>query len=195
MQALGFIETKGLLASIEAADAMLKAANVALVEKTKVGGGLVTVVVAGDVGAVKAAVDAGASAAERVNAGCLVSQHVIPRPHDELGQILGPQDPEPMAEPVIVEVSDPEAEVETEPEAVENPEPEAEAEPKLTRAYLDELMQQGRKDEVAELLEAAKVMELRSLARSYRELGISGRRISKANRSLLLKELKNFYGM
>ena len=85
MQALGMIETKGLVASIEAADAMVKAANVTLIGKVHVGG-LVTVMVRGDVGAVKASVDAGAAAAERV--GELVSIHVIPRPHDEVEGIL-----------------------------------------------------------------------------------------------------------
>ena len=84
--ALGMIETRGLVASIEAADAMVKAANVALQGKVHVGGGLVTVLVRGDVGAVKAATDAGASAAERV--GELVSVHVIPRPHEEVERIL-----------------------------------------------------------------------------------------------------------
>ena len=86
MQALGMIETKGLVASIEAADAMVKAANVTLIGKEHVGGGLVTVMGSGDVGAVKASVDAGAAAAERV--GELVSIHVIPRPHDEVEGIL-----------------------------------------------------------------------------------------------------------
>ena len=86
MQALGMIETKGLVASIEAADAMVKAANVTLIGKEHVGGGLVTVMVRGDVGAVKAAVDAGACAAEKV--GEVVSQHVIPRPHTDVEKIL-----------------------------------------------------------------------------------------------------------
>ena len=85
-QALGMIETKGLVASIEAADAMVKAANVTLIGKVHVGGGLVTVMVRGDVGAVKASVDAGAAAAERV--GELVSIHVIPRPHTDVEKIL-----------------------------------------------------------------------------------------------------------
>ena len=84
--ALGMIETKGFVASIEAADAMVKAANVKLVGKEKVGGGYVTVMVRGDVGAVKAATDAGAAACERV--GELVSVHVIPRPHADLEIIL-----------------------------------------------------------------------------------------------------------
>ena len=87
--ALGMIETKGLVGAIEAADAMVKAANVYLIGKELVGGGLVTVMVRGDVGAVKAATDAGAAAAERV--GELVSVHVIPRPHSEVETVLPAQ--------------------------------------------------------------------------------------------------------
>ena len=86
LSALGMIETKGLVAAIEAADAMVKAANVTLIGKEHIGGGLVTVMVRGDVGAVKAATDAGAVAAERV--GEVVSVHVIPRPHGEIEMIL-----------------------------------------------------------------------------------------------------------
>ena len=86
LNALGMIETKGLVAAIEAADAMVIAANVTLVGKEHVGGGLVTILVRGDVGAVKAATDAGAAAAERV--GELLSVHVIPRPHNEIESIL-----------------------------------------------------------------------------------------------------------
>lgn len=84
--ALGMIETKGLVAAIEAADAMVKSANVQLIGKEQVGGGLVTVMVRGDVGAVKAATDAGAAAAEKV--GELISVHVIARPHMEVDNIL-----------------------------------------------------------------------------------------------------------
>ncbi len=84
--ALGMVETRGLVGAIEAADAMVKSANVQLVGKEQVGGGLVTVMVRGDVGAVKAATDAGAAAAEKV--GELISVHVIPRPHAEVDGIL-----------------------------------------------------------------------------------------------------------
>jgi ethanolamine utilization protein EutM len=86
MEALGMVETKGLIALIEASDAMLKAANVQLVGWEKVGSGLVTVFVVGDVAAVKAAVDAGASAASKI--GEVVSVQVIPRPHEELAAVL-----------------------------------------------------------------------------------------------------------
>ena len=85
-EALGMIETKGLVGSIEAADAMVKAANVYLIGKEFVGGGLVTVMVRGDVGAVKASVDAGTVAADKV--GTVVSSHVIPRPHTDVEKIL-----------------------------------------------------------------------------------------------------------
>ena len=84
--ALGMIETRGFVGAVEAADAMVKAANVTLIGKEQVGAGLVTVMVKGDVGAVKAATDAGAAAAERV--GELVSVHVIPRPHQDVASIL-----------------------------------------------------------------------------------------------------------
>lgn len=85
-EALGMVETKGLVGAIEAADAMVKAANVALVGTEKIGSGLVTVMVRGDVGAVKASVDAGAVAAERV--GQVVSTHVIPRPHKDVESLI-----------------------------------------------------------------------------------------------------------
>ena len=85
-EALGMVETRGLVASIEAADAMLKAANVVLVGTEKIGSGLVTVMVRGDVGAVKAAVEAGTSAASKL--GELVATHVIPRPHTDVEKIL-----------------------------------------------------------------------------------------------------------
>ena len=84
--ALGMVETKGLVGAVEAADAMVKAANVSLIGSEYVGGGYVTVMVRGDVGAVKAATDAGAAAAKRI--GELVSIHVIPRPHADVEMIL-----------------------------------------------------------------------------------------------------------
>src|SRR5258708_1907110 len=86
LDALGMIETRGLVGAIEAADAMVKAARVTLIGKEVIGGGYVTVMVRGEVGAVKAATDAGATAARRV--GELVSVHVIPRPHGDVEQIL-----------------------------------------------------------------------------------------------------------
>ena len=85
-EALGMVETRGLVTLIEASDAMLKAANVQMIGWDKVGSGLVTSLVSGDVAAVKAAVDAGASAASKV--GEVIGVHIIPRPHDELSELL-----------------------------------------------------------------------------------------------------------
>ncbi len=86
LEALGMIETKGFVGAVEAADAMVKAANVTLIGKEYIGAGYVTIFVRGDVGAVKAATDAGAAAARRV--GELISVHVIPRPHTEVERVL-----------------------------------------------------------------------------------------------------------
>jgi len=91
-EALGLIETRGLVGAIEAADAMVKAANVVLVGYERVGAGLITVMVRGDVGATKAATDAGAAAAR--NVGELISVHVIPRPHSEIEKVLPISAPE-----------------------------------------------------------------------------------------------------
>ncbi len=85
-EALGMVETRGLVAAIEAADAMVKAANVVLIGSEKIGSGLVSVMVRGDVGAVKAAVEAGGSAASRL--GEVVATHVIPRPHEDVNKLL-----------------------------------------------------------------------------------------------------------
>ena len=86
LEALGMVETRGLVAAIEAADAMVKAANVQLIGTEKIGSGLVSVMVRGDVGAVKSAVEAGSTSASRL--GELIATHVIPRPHDDVEKIL-----------------------------------------------------------------------------------------------------------
>lgn len=99
MQALGMIETKGMLAAVEAADTMLKAADVSFFKKTKVGGGRVTVLVTGDVAAVKAAVDAAVTAVKHIQEDCLLSCHVIPRPHDETMELFEAADRAGTAEP------------------------------------------------------------------------------------------------
>ncbi|GLC78405.1 BMC domain-containing protein [Lacrimispora brassicae] len=198
MQALGFIETKGVLVAIEAADAMLKAADVSLLEKTKVGGGLVAVTVTGDVAAVKAAVDAGAAAVERINSGALVTRHVIARPHDELTAVIGggtPDEPEKESVPEIQE--EPPAMV---PEEILTEEPvlESSNEPEtvdtIKRETIDLWMKQDGLEETMKILEDMKVTELRTLAREYPEFTIAGREISKANKTLLLEEFGKYYG-
>ena len=198
MQALGFIETKGVLVAIEAADAMLKAADVSLLEKTKVGGGLVAVTVTGDVAAVKAAVDAGAAAVERINDAALVTRHVIARPHDELTAVIGGGTPdEPEKEPVPEIAEEPAAEVLEEipaEEPVEESSNEPETVDTIKRETVDLWMKQDGLEETMKILEDMKVTELRTLAREYPEFSIAGREISKANKTLLLEEFGKYYG-
>lgn len=191
MKALGMIETKGLVAAIEAADAMVKAANVSLQCKEHVGGGLVTVMVRGDVGAVKAATDAGAAAAERV--GTLISVHVIPRPHGEVEEILdGPPEPQsPPAAPASPEPPQPEAE-----EPVPQPEPEEpapEPEPEAPRPKPAGPARAKAPDvdvPTGEELEAMPVVQLRVLARSLNVEGMSRREIRDAKKDQLLTEIR-----
>lgn len=136
-QALGMIETRGLLAAIESADAMLKAAEVSLLERTFVGGGLVTISVTGDVAAVKASVEAGVASVNRINPDLMVSDHVIPRPHMELDDVVVSATPlkdQGMAEvaPVEDEPATPETVAET---AAITAEPLQEAEYTEEREY------------------------------------------------------------
>ena len=195
MKALGMIETKGLVAAIEAADAMVKAANVSLQCKEHVGGGLVTVMVRGDVGAVKAATDAGAAAAERV--GELISVHVIPRPHGEVEEILG-ELPPPAAEPAPKPEppAPPKPEQPPEPIALPDPEPEPPA-----REAAPEPKPQPKPKEAAPAkadvavpseaeLEAMPVVQLRVLARSLDVEGMSRREIRDAKKDQLLTEIR-----
>ena len=190
MKALGMIETRGLVASIEAADAMVKAANVTLTCKEHVGGGLVTVMVRGDVGAVKAAVDAGAAAAERV--GELVSVHVIPRPHEELECMLTtpapvtptpkpPKEPEKVQEPPV---SEPPA-----PQPEPQPEPEAPAEEKAEEGESLQLA-----DLTDEVLEAMPVVKLRSVARSVGLDTMTRKEIRFAKKEELVAAIRAFRG-
>jgi len=184
MLALGMIETRGLTASIEAADAMLKAADVSLLEKTKVGGGLVAVTVTGDVAAVKAAVDAGAAAVERINDAALVTRHVIARPHDELTAVIGGGTPDEPEEEPVPEIAEEPEESSNEPETVDT----------ISRETIDLWIKQDGLEETMKILEDMKVTELRTLAREYPEFSIAGREISKANKTLLLEEFGKYYG-
>ena len=202
MNALGMIETKGLVGSIEAADAMLKAANVVLASKTHVGGGLVTVMVRGDVGAVKAAVDAGAAAAER--GGELVSVHVIPRPAADVEYIIDPLTPAPDPEPEPP-AAEPEQEPEApapaaEPEVPSDPVPEEAApaaEPVQASAEEEpadpEEEEEVQADEFADLSEETMrkmtVAKLRAAARALGSTGMSPREIRFAKKEELIARI------
>lgn len=200
MQALGMIETRGTLAAVEAADVMLKAANVNLVEKTKIGGGLVTVIITGDVAAVKAAVEAGASAVGRLGGGLLVTDHVIPRPHGEMEELFRPGEPDRnnnmdyglQGNTGGGELLSNELEGEKQPDAGKKDSETISTSP-INRAWCDRLFASSGTEAVMTALKSCHVAQLRKLARSYPELGMAGRELSRANRSRLLKGLKQCY--
>jgi microcompartment protein CcmL/EutN len=218
MQALGLIETKGLIAAIESADAMLKAADVRLFDKTIVGGGLVSIAVTGDVAAVKAAVEAGGAAVRMLSSTLLISEHVIPRPSGELDSIIGPKDPQdPEAEDPVAEETAAEETLIVEEPAPEDPET-AEVNEAVNEAVNEEFNEEkdeAAKDKAYELhrrddidrmvlecgleetlgaLGKMKVIELRNLARRYMDFGITGRAVSKADKKLLMAEFRKYYG-
>ena len=191
MKALGMIETRGLVASIEAADAMVKAANVTLTCKEHVGGGLVTVMVRGDVGAVKAAVDAGAAAAERV--GELVSVHVIPRPHEELEGILTTPAPvTPTPKPPREPEEAPPAPVSPPPVPQPEPQPDPEVPAEEEKAEEGEAVELS--DLTDEVLEAMPVVKLRSVARSVGLDTMTRKEIRFAKKEELVAAIRAFRG-
>ena len=183
MQALGMIETKGLIGSIEAADAMVKAANVTLIGKVHVGGGLVTVMVRGDVGAVKAATDAGAAAAQRV--GDLISVHVIPRPADDVTRMLkGGKEPEEPTPPEPEKPSEPE--ISLEPDTLSEPEePESEA-------VKAEEGEKAPQDVTVEEMQTMGVDALRRLARALEIKNMTRAEIRFAKKQELIQKITEF---
>lgn len=190
MDALGMIETRGLIGSIEAADAMLKAANVTLLNRTQIGGGLVTVMVRGDVGAVKAAVDAGAAAAERV--GELISVHVIPRPASDVEKILDHMQKTELPAPVKETDKTPEQ------EAPEVQKPEAEELVIEQAAESEEAEASDEEEEIHDFdvssltdddLRKMTVSKLRATARKL-ETGMSRKQIRFAKKEELIARIK-----
>lgn len=165
--ALGMVETRGLVGSIEAADVMVKTANVRILDSEYIRNGFVTVKCIGEVAAVKAAVEAAAAAAQRV--GHLIATHVIPRPAEEVEFILRGTRPQHSA-------------------AVPVPEPK----PKAPAAETIDMFVAGHDDDAYKAqLDAMTVHQLRTLAREIGGLSIAGRQISKANKKLLIHELMN----
>lgn len=209
-KALGMIETRGLIASIEAADAMLKAANVTLVKKEKITAGLVTIIITGDTAAVKSAVDAGAAAAQRV--GEIVSTHIIPRPDDQIDEIIPGSvsstvskrtityDQEKTSRRRRVKKEQEDKEIEKPKPVTIEPEPEPET---VTKSTIERLRQEALGKSVTsketkkktpsksvilprEELEVMNVHQLRRYAREFDDFPIKGREISRANRGILL---------
>jgi microcompartment protein CcmL/EutN len=168
---------------------MLKAAEVTLIEKTYVGGGLVSIAVTGDVGAVTAAVEAGTAAVRQINSELLVSKHIIPRPHEELDDMIGSE----VAKLQTLESIKVEPEEETavvEDKITISIELDSE---EINKIMLDQKVLDYGLEEVLELLNSFKVTKLRNLAREYEQLGIAGRMISKADKKTLLTEFNDYY--
>ena len=169
--ALGMVETRGLVGSIEAADVMVKTANVRLVDTEYIRNGFVTVKCLGEVAAVKAAVDAAGAAAQRV--GQLIATHVIPRPADDIELILRRPQPAPIPDGLT-------------PTSLKQAEKKADADATET---IDMFVASKDDDEYRSQLETMTVHQLRTLAREVGGLGIYGRQISKADKKLLISEL------
>lgn len=216
MQAIGMIETKGLLPAVESADAMLKTADVTLIDKTLTGGGLVTVTVTGEVAAVKAAVDAGAAAVDRISGAVLISRHVIPRPDAMIESFfsIAARAPETEAEPEptgMPETASAAEGMDAEAGEREKAGEPAEEEPRgceagqeehvafagggesFQKADADKLAQESGLEEVLHILESFKVVKLRNLAREYDAFGISGRMVSVAGKDELMTEFRSYY--
>lgn len=224
MQAIGMIETKGLLAAIESADSMTKSANVQILEKVYVGGGLVTIIVNGDVGAVRAAVDAGVVAVKTLGEEFLISEHIIPRPHEDLKAIMefGQKKEEIKENITDVEVKEQILEKEIVVEKIEETESEDEIfsdsleadsqvenleiveeekieiaieEKKFTRKDIEEYLRENKKEEIIFELNILKISELRKLLKEYQELNLSNRTISKLNKENLINRILEFYNL
>lgn len=223
MQAIGMIETKGLLAAIESADSMTKSANVQILEKVYVGGGLVTIIVNGDVGAVRAAVDAGVAAVKTLGEEFLISEHIIPRPHEDLKDIMG-FGPKEKEEKKIVntetvedilekevsienfeevesteEISENSLEVDSEIENIEIVEEEkietVIGEKKITRKDIEEYLRENKQEEIISNLNILKISELRKLLKEHQELNLTSKAISKMNKENLIKKILEFYNL
>lgn len=163
MQALGMIEVYGYLTAVEALDSALKAANVSRLGVEKVRGGLVTVLVEGDVGAVKAAMDASAAAAERV--GTVISVHVIPRPADDVTRMLkGGKEPEESTPPEPEKPSEPE--ISSEPDTLSEPESEAVKAEEGEKAPQDVTVEEMQTMGVDALRRLARALEIKNMTRA-----------------------------
>lgn len=215
-RALGMVETRGLIASIEAADAMVKAAKVQLIGKEKITAGLVTILVVGETAAVKSAVDAGAAAAQRV--GELVSTHIIPRPDDQIDEMVTNSRPVPSEEKKQLAIPKKNTKQkrkqiqQTKEESIEEIENEIKAEPEpkpkssssstidrlkeeaLGKISLDSKSEKSKQDKILGIsmaeLEVMNVHQLRRFARDFENFPIKGREISRANRGELLDFFK-----
>lgn len=215
MKALGLVETKGLLAAVEASDVMLKTAEVTLTQKEVVGGGLVTIMVQGDVAAVKTAVDAAASAVTKLGESLLATIHVIPRPDESLrlfeaaaeveietkAEVENPADDlNSQKEEGVVKAESqaanekPEAEtLQEESKEIENDATPASPSQEVTEVSYSELGKAGKTAEIENELSAMKVLELRKLAKKQQNFSINKKDVHKANKEQLIAALMQHF--
>ncbi|AET70785.1 carbon dioxide concentrating mechanism/carboxysome shell protein [Desulfosporosinus orientis DSM 765] len=202
MQALGLIETRGLLPAIESADVMFKTAQVDFVEKVYTGGGLVTVAVTGDVASVKAAVEAAAAAVERIGPSSLISQHVIPRPDQGIESLFAPQAGCP-EEPAGLPEDSAKASGEKPPAAsaegkedeatVESSEPKPVMPQVLSKEDMNACVEEFGLNKSVQVLRSLSVTKLRKLAGEYSGLGLAGKALARAKKETLVQKLKDYY--
>lgn len=213
MQAVGLIETRGITAAIIGLDAMLKAANISILERTFVGGGNVSIAITGDIGAVTAAVEAGYASIKTLDSSLIIAKHIIPRPEKSLENcIIFPMSlkekenskdilVEDIEDKIKIEVEQP---IDGEPVEIGGKldEPLAEDKKEIlaidddklnNKKDIDNLVLQHGIDKMDKVLWSLKVKELRKLARSYEKFGIKGRDISVASKGILIKEFKKHY--
>lgn len=209
MQAIGMIETKGLLAAIEGADSMTKSANVEILEKEYIGGGLVTITITGDVGAVRAAIDAGVTAIKSLSVDFLISEHVIPRPHEELkkiircekGQkIINSEINNSIREATIVETEVIQIPIEEINEVFDsNIEPLKEMpkieEKKITKKDIEEYLEKDEKEILIYDLNNLKISELRKLLKEHKEQTLTSKMISKMDKENLIRKILEIYNI
>ncbi|WP_432738147.1 BMC domain-containing protein [Maridesulfovibrio sp. FT414] len=208
MYALGFIETKGLVGAIEAADAMLKAADVFLVEKNQVGSGLVTITVAGEISAVQASVDAAVRALGRIEGAQLFSKNVIARHYDELSRIIGTGTPVPAAPaeesveaveeqtaaPVVAEVSEAVSaetiEVEADTEVPAEPSVDPAPETKTVADSVAVTAEEGGQYKISQL-KKMKISRVRQIARSLSGISLTPEEVRNAPKKTLIDAIVN----
>lgn len=214
MQAIGLIETKGITGVIIALDAMLKAANVSVLERSFVGGGNVAVTITGDVGAVTAAIEAGEGAIRTLDSSLMISKHIIARPDKGLEDcIIFPMSLKEEESPkeILIEVIEDntgleekkdikdkaiELEVKLEKPTSEDKKESLSIEDNKpnNKKDLDKMALEYGIDKMDKTLRNLKVKELRKLARNYDDFGIKGSDISNASKGILIKEFKKYYG-
>jgi microcompartment protein CcmL/EutN len=216
MQALGMIETKGLIGAIEAADAMVKSANVTLVGKEKVGSGLITVMITGDIGAVKASVDAGAGAAQRV--GQLIGVHVIARPHEEIEDIFNKYKEEvkeveemkseekeikqeiKTQEIKTQEIVEESVEIKTQEISLKDEKTESPVEKDainkdktLSKNNLEAIFEKDGLNAVIKEIKKANLSLLKKLIKEYSEIVLNKKELSKINKDTIIDKLTKYY--